>query len=88
MLLLSICVVVLAACIGECTSISCSMPIAHNTEHDSRHVCTDISHIAMHKDRQGPGGTLVVGVLAVVLGVGVPAVVLGVVLGTGPNVVL
>ena len=55
------------------------MPIAHNTEHDSRHVCTDISHIAMHKDRQGPGGTLVVGV---------PAVVLGVVLGIGPIVVL
>ena len=42
-------------------------------------VDVDISHIAIHNDRQGPGGTLVVGV---------PAVVLGVVLGIGPIVVL
>ena len=85
MLLLGVCVVVLGASAGVLVSNTCPALVAHSTEHESRHVCklvavdTDISHIAMHKDRQGPGGTLVVGV---------PAVVLGVVLGTGPNVVL
>ena len=95
-----ICVVVLAACIGKCTSISCSLPIAHNTEHDSRHVCkivavdSGIVHIATHDDKHSPGAILVVGVPAVVL-LTCAAVVLDmcVVVGdalvaVGPNVVL
>ena len=67
-----ICVVVLGASIGEYTSISCSPPLAHNTEHDSRHVCklvavdTEIVHIATHDDKHSPGAVLVVGVPAVV----------------------
>ena len=79
-----ICVVVLGASIGKCTSISCSPPLAHNTEHDSRHVCklvavdTEIVHIATHDDKHSPGAVLVVRITAVV----------DVVLGTGPNVVV
>ena len=82
------CVVVLAACIGKCTSISCSLPIAHNTEHDSRHVCkivavdSGIVHIATHDDKHSPGAVVVVGIPAVV-----PLTCAAVVPGTEPVVV-
>ena len=89
-----ICVVVLGASIGEYTSISCSPPLAHNTEHDSRHACKSVasdieaSHIVKHNAAHCAGAAPVVGMAAVagaaaleVVAVGLFVVVCGVSIG-------
>ena len=91
MLLLGICVVVLGASVGTWTSIACSPPSVHNTEHTSWHTCKSVandveaSHIVEHNAAHGPGvapvvggaalEVVTVGLLVVVRGVGIGAAV-------------